>query len=169
MMRHSLLLLVLLFAGSSNAQDPTPSTLVETLMSVWESGDTSVLDGIMSEDVVYEDKPNRRSLQGLEEAKTYVSHVHTWASGVEIEITQVRSSGNSAVAEWTMSATQSKPIPGRVTVATNRPIEIFGLTAIDVERGKIVRAVDYLDALGFVLQLGATVELPGGTRLGDSN
>lgn len=169
MIRYALLFLTLFFVSSASAQDDTSSALVKTLMGVWESGDTSILDGIMSIDVVYEDKPNRRVLNGLVAAKSYVSHVHTWASEVQIETTRVRSSEYSAFAEWTMTAVQSSPIPGQVMVATNRSIEIHGLTAIEIEDGKIVRAVDYLDALGFVLQLGATVELPGGTILGESN
>jgi hypothetical protein len=36
---------------------------------------------------------------------------------------------------------------------------------IEVADGMIVRAADYIDTLGFVLKLGATLELPGGVRL----
>ena len=60
-----------------------------------------------------------------------------------------------------MTAVQSNPIPGGVPVATNKRIKIQGATLIHVEDGKIVRAADYLDALGFVLQLGSEVALPG--------
>jgi hypothetical protein len=38
---------------------------------------------------------------------------------------------------------------------------IKGATLVRVEAGKITRAADYLDALGFVLQLGSEVALPG--------
>ena len=70
-----------------------------------------------------------------------------------------------AVAEWTMTAIQSEPIPGRVPVATGNPITLNGVTLIHVDGGKITHAADYLDALGFVLQLGSEVALPGGIVL----
>jgi hypothetical protein len=31
---------------------------------------------------------------------------------------------------------------------------------------KIIKAVDYMDVLGFVIQLGGKVELPGGVIIG---
>jgi hypothetical protein len=106
-----------------------------------------------------------RILTGLDAASAYVGHLHTWASEVELEVTEIVATESRAVAAWTMTAIQSGPIPGGVPVATNRPVELRGITMIEVADGMIVRAADYIDTLGFVLQLGATLELPGGVRL----
>lgn len=156
---------LLALAGCTADVGSESERLVRELMGVWGSGDVSVLERIMAEDVVYEDVPNGVILEGVDGAAGYVGHVHTWASGVTMEITRVAAGPDSATAEWVMRAVQSSPIPGRVPVATGAAVEIHGLTTIDVRRGRIVRAADYLDALGFVLQLGAEVTLPGGVRL----
>ena len=135
--------------------------MVIDLMGVWESGEVGRLEDLLSADVVYEDVPNGVSLQGLEAATGYVGHVHAWASDIEILIDRTFGSESEAVAEWTMTAVQSSPIPGRLPVATDRRITLKGVTLVEVRQGKIVRAADYMDTLGFVLQLGGEVALPG--------
>ena len=53
----------------------------------------------------------------------------------------------------------------RVPEASGREIVLNGVTVIEVEGGRILRAADYLDALPMVLQLGGRVEYPGGAVL----
>lgn len=161
------LLLALLSHGTSGlaADQPLAETRVRELLAVWESGDVARLDELMSIEVVYSDVPNNRELKGLQAASDYIRHVHAWASQIDIRIERCSGTETDAVAEWTMTAVQSQPIPGRVPVATGRSITLRGLTLVRVSEGKIVRAADYLDALGFVLQLGSEVHLPGGVVL----
>jgi hypothetical protein len=92
--------------------------------------------------------------------------VHRRASDVRIDIRAVHGAGSFAVVEWVMHAVQDRPIGRRVPVATNRAIALHGATLVEVHRGRITRAADSLDVLGFLLQLGATVTLPGGGSLG---
>lgn len=163
--RFLFILLAIVGASCSASRDPSAETLLRDLMDVWGSGETGRLSSILADDVVYEDVPNNRALHGVEESAAYVRHVHTWASDVKMDIVNLRAGDNVALAEWRMSAVQSAPIPGRVPVATMKPVVIRGVTIVETEGGKIVRAVDYLDVLGFVLQLGAGVDLPGGVRI----
>ena len=76
---------------------------------------------------------------------------------------------NGAVAEWILSAVQAGPIPGQVTVGTGAEVVTNGVTVIELEGGRIRRAADYMDTAPMLLQLGARVELPGGSilELGD--
>ncbi|MCB2112601.1 MAG: nuclear transport factor 2 family protein [Parvularculaceae bacterium] len=156
----------LLCVSCSASDEPSAETLVRDLMDVWRTGDTERLASILAEDVVYDDAPNNRAHHGVVESAAYVRHVHTWASEVKIEIVNVRAGKGAALAEWRMSAVQSAPIAGRIPVATMNPVVIRGVTIVETENGRITRAADYLDALGFVLQLGAGVDLPGGVRIG---
>lgn len=151
-------------AGRSAAPDDS-IRLARALMTIWESGDTSTLDDITTPDVVYDDVPNGTRFEGRDGVRRYVGHVHAWASDVEIEITRVHGGPHGAVAEWVMRGVQSRPIPGRVPEATNRRFALNGATLIELTDGQIARAADYIDVLGFVLQLGARVELPGGVVL----
>lgn len=125
-------------------------------------GDTATLDEITAPDVVYDDVPNGQRFEGREGVRRYIRHVHAWASQINIKVTRVHGSANTAVAEWVMSGVQDRPIPGRVPVATKRTFELKGVTLIEVRDGRITRAADYMDVLGFILQLGGRVELPGG-------
>jgi len=138
---------------------------VRQLMAIWETGDTSRLAEIAAPDVAYDDVPNGDRYDGIDGVKSYVGHVHAWASQVKITVTQVVAGPAGATAEWVMSGVQDRPIGGRVPVATHHRFEIKGATLIELRDGRIVRAADYLDVLGFVLQLGARVELPGGVEL----
>ena len=65
-----------------------------------------------------------------------------------------------------MSGVQNKPISGTVNIATNKDYKLNGVTLLEFDNGLIIKATDYMDVLGFVLQLGACVELPGGVELG---
>jgi len=158
----------LLFLGLSAplAQAAEPDALVRGLMRIWETGDTEGLEEITHPDLVYDDVPNGNTIEGREGAAQYIRHVHSWASNVELEIVGVSSGPTTATAEWIMRGVQDRPIAGRVPVATGRSFEIRGATLIEVEDGRISRAADYIDVLGFVLQLGSRVELPGGVVLG---
>ena len=136
--------------------------MAERLMEMWRTGNTSALEAIAATDVVYDDVPNGQRYEGREGVRQYVGHVHAWASDIEIEITSLRGDANTAVAEWIMQGVQDRPIPGRVPIATRRRFRLNGVTLVEPRDGKIARAADYLDVLGFVVQLGGRVELPGG-------
>jgi ketosteroid isomerase-like protein len=131
-------------------------------MHIWETGDVTPLADIATPDAVYDDVPNGERFEGLDGIRRYVGHVHSWAAQVDITISKVHSGPDFAIAEWRMRGVQDRPIPGRVPVATNRPFELKGATLIELRDGRIARAADYIDVLGFVVQLGGRVELPGG-------
>lgn len=132
------------------------------LMTIWETGDSAMLEEIASPDIVYDDIPNGERFEGFDGVRRYVGHVHSWASQVQITVVAVHSGPDAAVAEWVMRGVQDRPIPGRIPEATNRPFELKGVTLVELQDGRIARAADYLDVLGFVVQLGSRVELPGG-------
>jgi len=159
----SLLLLALATGPTTRHAEPGP--LAVDLMKMWETGDTSLLEAITTPDVVYDDIPNGEQFRGPDGVARYIRHVHAWASGIEIEVLRLHAGPDFAVAEWRMRGVQDRPIGGRVPVATGRRFELNGLTLVEVRDGRIHRAADYIDVLGFVLQLGARVTLPGGATL----
>lgn len=154
-------LLAFTLAGC-NPRSENAEQRIRQLMKIWETGDAAPLAEIATPDIVYDDVPNGERFEGLEGVRRYVEHVHAWAGQVEITISAVHAGPDAAFAEWIMRGVQDRPIPGRVLVATNRPFELKGSTLIELRDGRIARAVDYIDVLGFVVQLGARVELPGG-------
>ena len=153
--------LIALIAGC-RADSNRAQSLAAQLMEMWRTGNTSALEAISTPDVVYDDVPNAQRFEGPEGVRQYIGHVHAWASDIEIEITSLRGDAHTAIAEWVMFGMQDRPIPGRVPIATRRPFRLQGVTLVELRDGRIARAADYLDVLGFVVQLGGRVELPGG-------
>jgi ketosteroid isomerase-like protein len=158
MLRLSVLWLVLIL-GCTRTQDARPRVLAEneiairSLMGLWESGQVEELIGLFWPDAVYDDFPNQMQYRGLEEIAGYVQHVHGWATGVTMGVTDLHVS----------SAVQERPIPGQVPVATGREVVLNGVTIIEMDGGRIRRAADYIDVLPLILQLGGRAELPGGS------
>ena len=139
--------------------------LARQLMSIWESGSTDAIGDLFKSDAVYDDMPNARTFHGIDEIKSYVAHVHAWASEVRIEVVKVNASESFAAAEWVMTGVQDRPIPNNLSVATGKSFQIRGATLIEVDDDKITRAADYIDVTPLLLQLGATIELPDGNKI----
>ena len=154
--------------ASCTQRGPSPrlnenEIVARTLMSIWETGEAQDLAGLFYGDAVYDDFPNQTQYRGLEEIAGYVAHVHDWADGVSMGVSEVHVSETGAVVEWVFSGVQDKPIGSRVPVATGREVLLNGVTILEIDAGRIRRAADYIDVLPLVLQLGAEVRLPGGS------
>ena len=156
-------LLIPMYACSENSS--VAETQGRVLIGIWENGNVEDLDVIMSANSVYEAAQQNHTYKGIEEIKSYVGHVVLFAKDLKIEVISVNSAKSSATLEWVMTGIQDRPIPGRVTVPTNKEFMVKGVTLIEIEDGLITKATDYMDVLGFVIQLGARVELPGGVVL----
>lgn len=173
--RRPSVLAALLAVGSCGPQSgPSPTlarneVVARTLILSWETGDADALTDLFYPDAVYDDFPNQMQHQGIEEIVGYLGQVHSWATGLSIDVTEVHPSETGATVEWLLSAIQDRPIGDRVPVATGREVVLNGATILEIEGGRIRRAADYIDALPLFLQLGAEVHLPGGgtIRLSD--
>jgi steroid delta-isomerase-like uncharacterized protein len=152
-------------AGGGEAAANQNEVLVRTMLSVWETADTAAVLELFWPEAVYDDFPNQTQYRGLAEIASYLTHVHGWATGVYMNVTQVHASETGATAEWVMSAINYKPMGARVPEATGREIVLNGVTIIEVERGLITRAADYIDVVPMVLQLGGSIRYPGAGEL----
>jgi steroid delta-isomerase-like uncharacterized protein len=171
-MRASLLILVFAVLSACGFNDSAPpralaenELAIRNLLFSWESGNTAALAELFWPDAVYDDFPNQHQYRGVEEIAGYMTYIHTWATGVSMNVAEVHASETGAVAEWVLSAIQDAPIGDLVPVATGREVVLNGVTIIQTDGGRIRRAADYSDALPFVLQLGAEVLMPGGDTI----
>lgn len=156
--------LIALFGCSENAS--IPESQGRELMRIWENGNIQALNRVITSDAIYEAAQSGDSYKGIDAFGRYVGHVNLFAKDLKIEVLSVNSTDTTAVLEWKMTGIQSRPIQGRVSVATNREFTVKGVTLVEVKNGLICKATDYMDVLGFVIQLGARVELPGGVVIG---
>lgn len=160
--------MVLLAAACASGTPEESPTLKENeltarlLMSDFESGDVSDLSGLFFPSAVYDDYSSQREYRGLEEISGYVTSLQDWANGIVMSVNRVHAYDTGAVVEWTLSAVQDKPIPGRVTTATGHEIVVNGVTVLTIDNHRITRAADYMDDLTMMLQLGGELHMPGG-------
>lgn len=140
--------------------------IAEQLITLWETGDTLISDEIFLAECTYVDVANKYTFEGIGGINKYVGHIHNWATEIKMVSRNIKVSEKSGFVEWTLTAKQTSPIKGRVPVATNKEITLNGVTLLEFEEGKIKKASDYMDVLGFVMQLGSKLELPGGVIIG---
>lgn len=134
---------------------------------LWETGDNLKTKNIFLQECTYNDIANNHVFLGVQEVNKYISHIHNWASEIKMTIRKIKVSDEMGFIEWTLNAKQTRPIHGRIPIATNNTIRLQGVTLIEVKNGKIEKASDYMNVLGFVIQLGSKIELPGGMVIGE--
>jgi steroid delta-isomerase-like uncharacterized protein len=136
---------------------------IRSLMAAWERGDATLVEDLFWPEATYDDFPNQHTYQGVQEIAGYVTALHAWADDVYWSVGAVHITETGAIAEWIFSATQARPIGTQVPVATGREVVTNGVTLIEIEKGRIVRAADYMDTTPMMLQLGGRLEMPGGS------
>ena len=161
--------LVCAVAAISACAPPADDTLareseltIRTLMAAWESADTTMIEELFWPQATYDDFPNQTTYQGIEEIVGYVTSPHAWGDDVLMSVGEVHANASGAVAEWVFSAVQARPMGDIVPLATGNEVVMNGVTIIEIERGRILRAADYADATPMWLQLGGRIEVPGG-------
>lgn len=171
MKKHVIAVLVLaLLTASCNRSGPSPlvqenEVLARMLMADFQSGDVSNLSGMFYPIAVYDDYSNQNEYKGLREISGYVKSIQAWGNDITMNVNAVHASETGATVEWTLSAEQMRPIPGTISVATGNQVQVNGVTVLEISKHLIMRAADYMDDLGLVLQLGGQVHMPGGMVL----
>jgi len=150
-------------AGEADAREA--EIAVRSLLAAFETADTALVEEIFWPRATYDDFPNQHTYQGVDEIVGYVTGMHRWADDVLMNVVRVHPTSTGAVAEWAFSGVQARPIGGRLDVGTGNEVVLNGVTIIELDGGRIVRAADYADTGAMMLQLGGRVEMPDGTVL----
>ena len=135
---------------------------IRSLMAAWESGDQELIEDLFWPQATYDDFANQQTYEGLQEIVGYVTAVHTWADDVYWNVGAVHVTEGGAVAEWVFSAIQARPIGDQIPVGSGREVVTNGVTIIEMDGERIIRAADYMDTTPLLLQMGARIEMPGG-------
>lgn len=136
-----------------------------SLVDAIQSADTVLIVDLFWPEATYDDFTEQHTYQGLEEIIGYVTGAHAWGDDIYMNVGRLHVSESRAVAEWVFSAIQARPMGEQVPIGTGREVVLNGVTIIEVENGRIMRAADYTDSAAMLLQLGARIELPGGVVL----
>ncbi len=162
-----LLVLASCVDGSDTADRAREAELVARSLAVAiETADSALIRDLFWPQATYEDFPNQHSYLGVEEIVGYMTGAHRWADDVLMNVGAVHPTAHDGVIfEWVFSGVQSRPLPGVLSQGTGHEVVLNGVTIVEMDGGRVVRAADYTDSGALLLQLGARVELPDGTSL----
>jgi len=149
-------------ASGVRAEGPQPEgqaeQTVRELFAAWGSHDLSRIDALFAADGVYEDVPPMITYRGPEEIKGFLRAIWSWAPDIEFHVTSVAVLGDKAVAEWTMTGTQTGPI-GAIPASGNT-FSVRGASVLELRDGKVLRNSDYYDLASLVTQFGVRFAAP---------
>ena len=122
---------------------------------VWNQGSEEAIDRFISEDAEGNDPNFGIGRQGFK------SQWRKWRDAfpdIHFEIEEIIAEGETVVARWTLTGTQTGPFLG--IPATGRTIRVGGMSMDHLENGVLVSGFDGWDNLGLRQQLGAIPEDP---------
>lgn len=89
---------------------------------------------------------------GIDSARAYYANYLAGFSDIEFTIKDVFGMGNKLVKHWNFKGTHTGTFFG--IPATNKKVDIDGVSLVRMESGKIAEERDFLDNLEFMQQLG---------------
>ena len=163
---RQLLLLAMVFATLISCNNPQTDTAkqatVDTVMANIKMY-SNVWDGIINKrkldefsetnftkNVVMHASPT--DVVGIDSARAYYANYLTGFSDITFTIKDVFGMGNKLVKHWNFKGTHTGLFFG--IPATNKKVDIDGVTLVRMENGKIAEERDFMDNLEFMQQLG---------------
>lgn len=107
-------------------------------------------DTNFTKDVVMHASPS--DVVGIDSARAYYANYLTGFSDISFTIKDVFGMGNKLVKHWNFKGTHTGVFFG--IPATQKKVDIDGVTLVRMENGKIAEERDFLDNLEFMQQLG---------------
>ena len=160
--RAAVLLLAALGACTGEEAPGRAELRLEEVLEMHRTGSVDDVSSVFLPEAVYEDVAGGVEYRGIPEIADRLGWVHGWASGVFLDVIRVHGGDRVASAEWVLDGTQTAPIPGLVDAVTGRRFQLRGITVVEVERGAVIRAVDYTDLVSLLLDLGGEIHTPDG-------
>lgn len=158
----------LVTACAPGTEDTAPSRgelVMQTLVEAIQAADTAAILDLFRTDATYDDFANQVTYQGPEEIVGYLTSPHAWGDDVYMNVGRIHAGLDAVTAEWLFSAVQTRPMGDLAPEGTGREVVLNGVTILELDGSRIVRAADYVDTAQLLLQIGARIELPGGTVL----
>jgi steroid delta-isomerase-like uncharacterized protein len=135
-------------------------SIIRKLFDGFNAGDTDAIVALAADDFELIDCASGEKYTGPDGARRNAESWMTPFANVSVEILNVISSGDWAVAECVGRGTHSGPMqtPMGEVPPTEKDMELHFCSLIKVRDGKIVEGRDYYDAMTIVTQLGLMPE-----------
>jgi predicted ester cyclase len=136
----------------------SPSDILRTWFErVWNQGDEATIDELYGAQTVARGLPSH-PLPGPEGFKPFYRAFKTAFPNIHVEVTHAICEGDLAVVHCRVTGTNTGELMG--AAATNRSVDITGMTLARVVEGKIVEGWNSYDFLTMYQQLGVAPPQP---------
>lgn len=145
------LLLCLAWIHPAQAQNDADNIrLIQEEAAAWSHNMDQLLS-VFTDDVTYEDTPLGSTFRGKGELRAFAQGFFNAFPDLKAVITSTVVSGNRAASEWRFIGTQAGDLAG--IPASNKQMDLRGVSIYEFEGGKIKRKIDYWDMATLVKQL----------------
>lgn len=135
-----------------------PNELIDRFLAGL-SHDLPTFMTVFTDDIVYYDVPLLAEMKGKEELKNFVEAF--FAAFPDVQFTRTSPpvvSGDRAAVTWRVTGTQKGPFLD--VAATNKTMDVMGVSIMEFKNGKISRNYDYWDLATLLRQIGHLPVLP---------
>jgi steroid delta-isomerase-like uncharacterized protein len=128
-------------SGSLN----TPRSILQSALAVLNEGRISELVAQFDDDFEFNDHALSLEFTGKPRLTEFFEKSRELFPDIRLEVASIMESGDHAIAEWRLTATQTVPFFG--STSYRLPISVFGSTILRAAHGKIVEWSDYYDQI----------------------
>jgi steroid delta-isomerase-like uncharacterized protein len=160
----AMLLMTIACQAPAPAPEPPPDwaaeygPLIDTYISVWNSGNFDELDGVMATDFVRTEPGVSGTANSLAEMKEMMATFHAGWPDAQVTLDEAHYAENAGVILWTFSGTNTGEGD---TPPTGKAASISGITFLRFGDGKITEEHVRYDTASMYQQLGFTLVPPG--------
>ena len=145
------LLLCLAWIHPAQAQNDADKIRLIVAEAAGWSRNMDQLLSVFTDDITYVDTPLGSTFRGKEELRAFAQGFFNAFPDLKAVITSTVVSGNRAASEWIFTGTQTGDLAGMP--ASNKQMDLRGVSIYEFEGGKIKRKIDYWDMATLVKQL----------------
>jgi steroid delta-isomerase-like uncharacterized protein len=136
---------------ASAATEGCSDKLAKEFLAGW-SDDMSRLLSTFTDDIVYEDIQVNALLHGKKEVQDFAQGWFNAFPDINFTLMSTIISDNHAAVVWRVNGIQKGDLPGMP--ASNKPVEVVGVSIMDCSDGKISHNPDYYDFATAMRQMG---------------
>jgi predicted ester cyclase len=142
--------------ADATAVGQAAKSVMINVVEIYNTGNTDLIDAVISPNYIGHYSIMSESVLGVEGFTQWVLRNRTAYPDFKVVINEMLAEGNLVCLQWTVTGTNTGPIPDQEP--TGKPIRLTGLTLARIFEGKIVEEWITYDVLDLNRQLG--VEAP---------
>jgi steroid delta-isomerase-like uncharacterized protein len=163
MKKYLLTLIAFSFLAGASCQQKTDSdkemkAMADKTLEVWNTGNLSLFDEILSPDIVFHEVDISEDFVGIEANKAYVTSARTAYPDFNVTFDEIIITGDYTVIRWTVTGTNTGPIGD--SPPTGKKINFSGAMISHVVDGKALETWQYYNNAAIMIQLGYTITPP---------